>query len=102
MSDQDDQPNGPWRDGKVWIMARLCDTCIFRPDNPMHLKAGCVDEMVDDCLSTDSFIVCHDTLDGPRSVCRGFWARHRHDVLPLRMAIFLELQAFDNSLEEHL
>lgn len=69
-----------YRDGKVHVAARLCDTCIFRPGNLMHLEPGRVEDMVAGC-GENGHIPCHKTLDGDRHVCRGFFDRHRNQVL---------------------
>lgn len=62
---------------RVRLMARRCDTCIFRPGNLMHLRPGCVKDMVDSSTAEEGYIVCHDTLTYvdkglPGAVCRGF------------------------------
>lgn len=62
------------------LMAEQCATCIFRPGNPMHLRAGRLRQMVADALREGSQgIICHDTLSyGPHpdfggALCRGFY-----------------------------
>lgn len=89
-------PDGPFRSGSLQVLAAKCETCIFRPDNLMHLKDGRRDDMVRECLQQNTVIVCHETLDGPRSVCRGFYDVHRGDVMPIRLAIALDMLGFDN------
>lgn len=77
---------------RLRIKAEQCETCIFRPGNPMNLRPGRVKEMVDAC-KPDGYIICHETLsddapelddDGQRpmmddeAICRGFLdAGHR-------------------------
>jgi len=80
-----------FRDGNVHVMAEMCATCIFRPGNPMHLRRGRVKGMVEVCLREQSAIICHSTLDGDSSVCRGFY--DRYDTL--RLARALEVVVFD-------
>lgn len=92
----EEPPNGPWRDGKLWVLTRKCDTCIFRPGNLMSLKDGRVDAMVSDCIQQDVIIPCHSTLDGPRSVCRGLYDVHRDDITVMQLAERLEVFAFDD------
>ena len=75
-----------YRDGRVHVQSRLCDTCIFRPGNLMYLAPGRVEAMVAHCLKEDSVIPCHETLGGDEAVCRGFFNRHQRDVYPLRLA----------------
>lgn len=84
------------------IRAEMCDTCIFRPGNPMHLKAGRVASMVAECRRDDSHIVCHETLnrddeDVPgddEAVCRGFInAGHSSQILRIaeRLSMVVEV-----------
>ncbi|MFF7966733.1 hypothetical protein ACFZC3_15375 [Streptomyces sp. NPDC007903] len=54
----------------------LCDTCIFRPGNLMHLAPGRVHQLVQAAVENEGDIVCHATLDTPEpAICAGF-ARH--------------------------
>jgi hypothetical protein len=73
-----------FRAGKVHVCAEMCETCVFRPGNKMHLEPGRLRGMVDSAIRDDSAIICHDTLDGDNAVCRGFF--DRHSTNPLRMA----------------
>jgi hypothetical protein len=62
--------------GLIRIMARRCDTCIFRGGNLMHLEPGRVKGMVEDVVRAEGHIPCHDTLDYghtdlPGAICRG-------------------------------
>jgi hypothetical protein len=79
-----------YREGRVHVQAEMCSTCIFRPGNLMGLHSGRVRGMVDEALTDESAIVCHQTLDGPDgSVCRGFF--DRHETAPLVLAKQLDL-----------
>ena len=75
-----------FRDGRVHVCARLCDTCIFRPGNLMRLEPGRVAQMVRLATRDESAIVCHETLDARRrhAVCRGFF--EAHPTGPLQIA----------------
>lgn len=73
-----------YRDGRVHVRAELCSSCIFRSGNLMHLCSGQVRGMVDEAREADAAIICHQTLDGPNAVCRGFY--DRHPTRPLRLA----------------
>lgn len=83
--------------GTVRVLSKRCDTCIFRPGNLMRLQEGRVEAMVAEALESDSAITCHSTLpygsypDAEQAICRGFWARHRDDTVPLRLAQALEV-----------
>ena len=73
-----------FRNGKVHVLSEQCKTCIFRPGNLMQLSRGRVKEMVRLSKKTESYIVCHSTLEGDTAVCRGFFDRHR--TQPLQIA----------------
>jgi hypothetical protein len=60
----------------------------------MDLSPGRVEEMVRLSLKRDSFIPCHETLDGKQAICRGFYDRHRRDVLSIRLATALDMLRF--------
>ncbi len=93
--------DGPWRDGKLWVLNDKCKTCIFRPGNLMHLDEGRVEEMVAGCIAENTVIACHKTLDGPRSVCRGLWDVHRTEIPILWMAVAFNVVAYDDPPEDH-
>jgi hypothetical protein len=77
-----------YRNGMVHVLAKQCDTCIFRRGNKMDLREGRVEGMVKECLKKDSYVICHETMDDKRkhAVCKGFFVRYWRDVVPLRMA----------------
>ena len=82
-------PHNVYRDGRVHVMAEMCDTCIFRPGNAMHLARGVLHALVRDALDADSAIVCHQTLypgeehNAGNAVCRGFFDRYATPPLTL-------------------
>lgn len=84
---------GPFNDGFVHINKRMCDTCIFRPGNLMHLEEGRVEQMVHQATRRDSCIPCHKTLDGQQAVCRGFFTKHKTSLLQLaeRLGVIKEV-----------
>jgi len=73
-----------FRDGKVHVCVKMCETCIFRPGNLMHLEEGRVESMVREATKNESCITCHETLSGYQAVCRGFFDRHA--TAPLQIA----------------
>jgi len=76
-----------FRQGKVHVCARMCDTCIFRPGNLMYLEEGRVESMVREATKNESCIPCHETTYGQaegEAVCRGFFDRHA--TAPLQIA----------------
>lgn len=101
--DDDDvtAPDGPFRHSALWVLSRKCSTCIFRPGNQMQLGPGRVQQMVDDCLTEDTVIPCHSTLDGPRSICRGLYDAHRRDIVVLRLAAAMDIVKFDDPPKGH-
>jgi hypothetical protein len=70
--------------GKPRLLSEQCETCIFRPGNPMHLKEGRLMKMVQDGISGGQGIICHDTLSYGRfpdyggALCRGFYDSFGH------------------------
>lgn len=51
-----------------------------------------LEELVEQCLQEDKYFECHKgTIVGEHLVCRGFWNKHKNDVLPLRLAQMFEL-----------
>jgi len=80
------------------VLKEQCPTCIFRPGNQMALKRGRVASMVRECVATQSYIPCHETMtvkpgyededepemDGP--VCRGFYDAHGEVSQMVRIA----------------
>lgn len=93
--------DGPFRDGKVHVLAEMCATCIFRPGNLMGLKSGRVRGMVDEAVKADAAITCHSTSDAAAgfyeparpAVCRGFFDRHA--TIPLRLAEAMDRIEYD-------
>lgn len=73
-----------FRNEKVHVCKKQCKTCIFRPGNLMQLNPGRVEQMVQDAINKDSAIICHDTLNGPNAVCRGFFDKYQ--TTPLQFA----------------
>lgn len=61
----------------VW--AQMCETCIFRPGNPMHLRPGALKDVVDKNLAHGTLLICHKTTFGQmpeQIVCRGFYDKY--------------------------
>lgn len=94
-------PNGPWRDGKLWVLTEKCSTCIFRPHNLMQLAPGRLASMIEACLREDTVIPCHKTLSGPRSICRGFYDTYGPMIKILRFADALNFIAYDDPPETY-
>lgn len=93
--------NGPFRDNKLWVLSRKCSTCIFRPGNLMHLQDGAVEKMVEDCITENRILSCHQTLDDARSVCRGLFDQHAADITVIRLAKAFDIVAFDDPPEKN-
>lgn len=81
-----------FRAGRVHVLARMCDTCIFRPGNLMELCPERVEDMVQQAIRDESTIVCHSTLDTKQACCRGFFDRHK--TQPLQIAERLGLVTY--------
>ena len=76
-----------YRNERVHVKAKMCDTCIFRPGNVMDLEPGRVEQMTRDATRNNSCIPCHKTTyqGGGEAVCRGFFELHAS--MPLRLAV---------------
>jgi hypothetical protein len=75
----------PGNGGKPRLLSEQCETCIFRPGNPMHLKEGRLMSMVQAASREGSQgIICHDTLsygdhpDYGGALCRGYYDSYGH------------------------
>lgn len=65
--------------GEIRLCSRMCDTCIFRPGNLMHLPRGRVAEMARSARRDEGQIVCHATLDTDApAICRGYADKADH------------------------
>lgn len=89
---------GPYRGGRVHVLAEKCPTCVFWPGNRMHLHEGRLKDLVQQNVDADSALTCHSTLaDGfakaPPAVCRGFY--DAYDTTPLQVARRLGLVVED-------
>lgn len=85
-----------YRNGRIHVKAKMCDTCIFRPGNLMNLEPGRVEHMTEHAIRVDGCIPCHKTTyqGGGEAVCRGFYELHRS--MPLRLAMALEKITFQD------
>ena len=84
-----------FRNDRVHVLARKCDTCIFRPGNLMRLSRGTVKEMVRRAMRDDTAIICHETLDADQhAVCRGFYDKHPTQSLQIaeRLGFIAEVE----------
>lgn len=89
----------------VFVCARLCDTCVFRPGNLMDLHPGRLRGMIDQALAAESVIPCHATIygDAPApAVCRGYFDRYGTRPWPLRWAQHLgRIRYLEPPAKEH-
>jgi hypothetical protein len=75
--------------GRSRLLSRQCETCIFRPGNPMDLSPGRLRALVDQAHAEGGFIICHDTLpyhrfpDAKPAICRGFHDRYHTQTLDI-------------------
>ena len=78
--------DGPITSEGVRVQGEECETCIFKPGNVMFLRGGRVRDMVDAAIKDNTAIVCHETLEGERSICRGFYDRYGDRTIMCRLA----------------
>jgi hypothetical protein len=102
MTEHQDGPetevSGPFRGGKVHVLAGKCSTCVFRAGNRMHLAEGRLKDLIDSNVENDSALTCHKTLDewpgtAPPAVCRGFFDGYK--TTPLQIAERLGMIVMD-------
>lgn len=81
--------------GKIRVLERMCDTCIFRPGARMSLSTERFDEVERANVERGALLTCHDTLSygsypdfGP-AACFGFWERHGANVAAGRIAMLI-------------
>jgi hypothetical protein len=56
----------------------MCDTCIYRPDSPLNLKA-LEDAVRDPHMGFKGHRECHHAKRGSGICCRGFWNAHKDE-----------------------
>lgn len=72
----------------VRLLAGLCDTCICKPSDRMHMGAR-RQQFIDSARAANSFVVCHDTgnhTEYPAAICRGYYNRYWREIGSLRLA----------------
>ena len=75
-------------------LSTMCQTCVFRPGNRMHLHEGRLKDLVAQALATQSYVVCHSTLPGMAppdvrpAICRGFADRYSTQALQVIERLF--------------
>lgn len=88
-----------FRSGRVHIMERMCDSCIFRPGNLMNLDPGRLEQMTETAIRSNTAIICHSTLRDDNAVCRGFFNLHQTPLLQLAEA--MNVVVFDSAEGRH-
>ena len=90
---------GAYRDGRIHVLSEKCSTCVFRPQNLMHLAPGRLKDLVESNVENGSALTCHQTLpygeyDAEPAVCRGFYDAHK--TYPLQLADRLGKVEYDD------
>jgi hypothetical protein len=81
-----------FRDGHVYVMARQCDTCIFRPGSEV-IPPERLAQMRREAVKAQTSIVCHHTVGTKaNAVCRGFY--NTDQSAPLHVAQAMGLVRF--------
>ncbi|XVV10911.1 hypothetical protein ACQP2X_39650 [Actinoplanes sp. CA-131856] len=94
MTGPDDLSVGDLETMRSRLLARMCDTCVFRPGNLMRLQQGRLRDLVEQARAAESFIVCHSTLpsgavEGVKpAICRGFADRYSTQALQVIERLF--------------
>ena len=92
--DEDDEPVSCVGPTGLRVLKEQCSTCIFRPGNLMHLNSGRLKDMTESVEASQTYVICHQTLDQPLgAVCRG-----SYDKVPTR----IHLGLYHDETAEHL
>jgi hypothetical protein len=84
-----------FRDGYIHVMARQCETCIFRSNSVIARET--VAQMRRESIEEQTAIVCHHTIGTKaNAVCRGFYNRDR--TVPLLVADAMGLVRFEDAV----
>ncbi|GAA4898194.1 hypothetical protein [Streptomonospora salina] len=75
--------------GRPRLLARRCSTCVFHPDNRMHLPPGRLAEVVDANRDAGSGLTCHQTLSYADTGVANAWCRGFYDAYPRTLAFRL-------------
>lgn len=79
------KPFNAFRNGKIHVCARMCATCIYRPDG-LHTIGET--DIVKRAAVADTAVICHSTLDtAAHAVCRGFYEHDATVTLHVAKAI---------------
>lgn len=85
------------RAGKVRVLRRRCETCVFRAEGREVFGPARVADLIAQNIERNALLTCHLTLpygpypDFAPAVCAGFWARHWRAVAAGRMARLIGL-----------
>ena len=83
-------------DPRPAVYSRMCDTCVFRSGNPMHLQPGRLREIVAANLDAGALLICHKTTYGQQArevACRGFYDAYGDRVNVVRVMNRLAVQS---------
>jgi hypothetical protein len=87
--------------GKVRVLSRRCETCIFWPDDRMALGPERTAEVENENVRKGTLLTCHSTLPygghpdfGP-AACHGFWTKHGRAMLVGRIAMWIGILKVD-------
>lgn len=79
------------------VQAKLCATCIYRPDSPLDLaklEADVADPNMEGFFR--AYRECHHAKRGSKICCRGFWNAHKDDFTAGQIAQRLNIVRFVN------
>lgn len=80
------------------VMARQCDTCIYRPSSPLDIKE--LEAAIADPRMPGFFVgfrACHHSEK--KICCRGFWNRHKDRFQLGQIAQRLKMVLFTEEVE---
>lgn len=72
------------------MCSEMCDTCIFREGNKMHLSPGRVAEMVDETDRNDSNVICHKSKSVGGDIDKDLYCKGSIDRRPGQMVRIMQ------------
>lgn len=73
-----------------YVMAEKCATCIFHPDNRMHLVEGRLADMVRETDENDTNVICHQSKGLMNKLDVQAWCRGSVDRRAGKLVRFAE------------
>ena len=75
------------------VCNKQCDECLFSSNRIVSAERA--KEIVAECLKKDEYFICHkSSMQGGKVCCRGFFDKHKLDVIPTRISEIFGITEF--------